>query len=80
MEQLTLSVDCGGLGIKASVLDSAGTMRIPAVRIPTPYPLSPQRLVETIADLAKTGKYNLGIDIDKVRGRIDVKERKRFEC
>lgn len=54
MEQLTLSVDCGGLGIKASVLDSAGTMRIPAVRIPTPYPLSPQRLVETIAELAKT--------------------------
>ncbi|CAB4341287.1 unannotated protein [freshwater metagenome] len=54
MEQLTLSVDCGGLGIKASVLDSAGTMRTPAVRIPTPYPLSPQRLVDTIVDLAKT--------------------------
>ncbi|CAB4666616.1 unannotated protein [freshwater metagenome] len=54
MEQLTLSVDCGGLGIKASVLDSAGTMRTPAVRISTPYPLSPQRLVETIAELAKT--------------------------
>ncbi|HUW86877.1 MAG TPA: ROK family protein [Candidatus Paceibacterota bacterium] len=54
MEQLTLSVDCGGLGIKASVLDSAGTMRTPAVRISTPYPLSPQLLVETIADLAKS--------------------------
>ena len=54
MEQLTLSVDCGGLGIKASVLDSAGTMRTPAVRISTPYPLSPRRLVETIADLAKS--------------------------
>jgi polyphosphate glucokinase len=54
MEQLTLSVDCGGLGIKASVLDSAGTMRIPPVRIATPYPLSPQRLVETIAELART--------------------------
>ena len=22
----------------------------------------------------------LGIDIDKVRGRVDVKEKKRFEC
>lgn len=54
MEQLTLSVDCGGLGIKASVLDSAGTMRTPAIRISTPYPLSPQRLVETVADLAKS--------------------------
>lgn len=54
MEQLTLSVDCGGLGIKASVLDSAGTMRTPAVRISTPYPPSPQLLVESIADLAKS--------------------------
>lgn len=54
MEQLTLSVDCGGLGIKASVLDIAGTMRIPAVRIATPYPLSPQRLVDAIADLARS--------------------------
>ena len=52
MEPLTLSVDCGGLGIKASVLDIAGTMRIPPVRVPTPYPLSPQRLVETIKELA----------------------------
>jgi len=54
MEQLTLSVDCGGLGIKASVLDIAGTMRIPAVHIATPYPLSPQRLVKAIADLARS--------------------------
>lgn len=54
MEQLTLSVDCGGLGIKASVLDSAGTMRIPAVHIATPYPLSPKLLVETIAGLARS--------------------------
>ena len=54
MEQLTLSVDCGGLGIKASVLDSAGTMRIQAVRISTPYPLSPQRLVKAIAELSNS--------------------------
>lgn len=54
MERLTLSVDCGGLGIKASVLDIAGTMRIPAVHIATPYPLSPQRLVKAIADLARS--------------------------
>lgn len=54
MERLTLSVDCGGLGIKASVLDNAGTMRIPPVRVPTPYPLSPQRLVETVKAIANS--------------------------
>lgn len=52
MEPLTLSVDCGGLGIKASVLDNAGTMRIPPVRVPTPYPLTPQRLVATVKAIA----------------------------
>lgn len=49
---LTLSVDCGGGGIKAAVLDPAGTAHAPPVRVPTPYPLSPTLLVETIAGLA----------------------------
>jgi hypothetical protein len=40
MEQPILSVNCGSLGIKASVLDSTGTMRIPAVHLATLYPLS----------------------------------------
>lgn len=48
----TLAVDCGGGGIKASVLDAAGTLHAPAVRVPTPYPLHPDRLVATIADIA----------------------------
>jgi len=48
----TLAVDCGGGGIKASVLDAAGTLHAPALRVPTPYPLPPQRLVETIAAIA----------------------------
>lgn len=48
----TLAVDCGGGGIKASVLDGQGMMVAPAVRVPTPYPLPPQLLVETIVDLA----------------------------
>lgn len=48
----TLAVDCGGGGIKASVLDAAGTLHAPAVRVPTPYPLPPTRLVETIAAIA----------------------------
>lgn len=49
---LTLSVDCGGGGIKAAVLDAAGTAHAPAARVPTPYPLPPSLLVSTIADLA----------------------------
>ncbi|ASR55254.1 MULTISPECIES: ROK family protein [Cellulomonas] len=52
VEPYTLAVDCGGGGIKASVLDAAGTLHAPAVRVPTPYPLPPQRLVETIAGIA----------------------------
>lgn len=49
---LTLAVDCGGGGIKASVLDAGGTMRAPATRVPTPYPLPPERLVATVGELA----------------------------
>jgi len=35
-----------------SVLDAAGTLRAPAVRVPTPYPLPPERLVATIVEIA----------------------------
>ncbi|CAM3613499.1 ROK family protein [Occultella aeris] len=48
----TLAVDCGGGGIKASVLDAAGTMHAQPVRAATPYPLPPERLLSLIADLA----------------------------
>jgi polyphosphate glucokinase len=49
-----LAVDCGGGGIKASVLDAAGTLHVPPVRVPTPYPLPPERLVQTVVDIART--------------------------
>lgn len=49
---VTLAVDCGGGGIKASVLDVAGTMHAHPVRVPTPYPLPPDRLVEVVVELA----------------------------
>ncbi|MBO9569707.1 MULTISPECIES: ROK family protein [Cellulomonas] len=52
VEPYTLAVDCGGSGIKASVLDAAGTLHAPPVRVPTPYPLPPERLAETIAGIA----------------------------
>lgn len=49
---VTLAVDCGGGGIKASVLDAAGTLHAPAIRTSTPYPLPPHRLLDIIAELA----------------------------
>ena len=51
-ERLTLSIDCGGLFLKSSVLDDLGTMHSKPNRIPTPYPLSPELFVETLADIA----------------------------
>lgn len=48
----TLAIDCGGGGIKASVLDEAGTMRALPIRVPTPYPLSTELFVQTLVDLA----------------------------
>ncbi|MFB9235062.1 ROK family protein [Plantactinospora siamensis] len=47
----TLSIDCGGGGIKASVLDAAGTMRARPIRVPTPYPLPTALFVKTLVDL-----------------------------
>lgn len=47
----TLAVDIGGTGLKASVLDPSGTMEHTRVRVDTPYPLSPQRLVEDLINL-----------------------------
>lgn len=49
---LTLAVDCGGGGLKAAVLDEAGTQHAPATRVPTPYPLPPELLVRTIVGIA----------------------------
>jgi len=51
-ERLTLSIDCGGLFLKSCVLDDSGTMHSKPNRIETPYPLSPERFVETIAEIA----------------------------
>ncbi len=47
----TLAIDCGGGGIKGSVLDEAGTMRTHPIRVPTPYPLTTGRFVQTLVDL-----------------------------
>lgn len=53
LEPMTLSIDCGGLSLKASVLDNAGTLHAQPISIPTPYPLSPARLIQAFEDLSK---------------------------
>ena len=52
VERLTLSIDCGGLYLKSCVLDDSGTMHSKPNRIETPYPLAPERFVETIAEIS----------------------------
>jgi polyphosphate glucokinase len=49
----TLAVDVGGSGVKASVLDAEGTMTTDRVRVETPYPCPPPKLVGTIGDLVR---------------------------
>jgi polyphosphate glucokinase len=48
----TLAIDCGGSGLKGSVLDHDGAMVADPIRIPTPYPMSPELFVAVLCDLA----------------------------
>lgn len=69
----TLSIDIGGTGLKASVLDAAGTMVADRVRVPTTYPMSPQELVERlealVAKLPEPDRVSAGFP-GMVRGGI----------
>jgi polyphosphate glucokinase len=49
----TLSIDIGGTGLKASVLDAKGKMVVDRVKIETPYPCPPKVMVETLVELVK---------------------------
>lgn len=49
----TLSIDVGGSGLKASVLDVNGTMTCDRVRIETPYPCPPETLVSKLQELVQ---------------------------
>lgn len=48
----TLAVDIGGTGIKAVVFDADGVACCDAVRVETPYPCPPSRLVDEVCALA----------------------------
>ncbi len=49
----TLAVDIGGTGLKASVLDAEGAMVADRVKVATPYPLPPDRLVTVLTKLVR---------------------------
>jgi polyphosphate glucokinase len=49
----TLAIDIGGTGLKASVLDARGKMLVDRVRVPTPYPLTPDIFLGTIGEMVK---------------------------
>jgi polyphosphate glucokinase len=49
----TLSIDVGGTGLKASVLDAKGRMAVDRVRIDTPYPCTPPILVDSLRRLVE---------------------------
>ena len=48
---LTLCIDIGGTGLKASVVNAQGVMTTERVRVDTPYPCPPETLVATLAEL-----------------------------
>jgi polyphosphate glucokinase len=48
---LTLSIDIGGTGLKASVLDAAGVMVADRVVVKTTYPCPPLKMVDDLARL-----------------------------
>ncbi len=48
---LTLAIDIGGTGLKATVLDREGRMVVPRVSTPTPYPCPPERMVDALTML-----------------------------
>lgn len=55
----TLSIDCGGSGIKGAVLDQHGSMITSRHRIATTYPLTPARFVATLSEIAaEAGRFD----------------------
>lgn len=59
---LTLSVDCGGTGLKCLVLDRYGVPLGERVRVATPYPCPPEVFVDALDRIATA----TGIDFDRV--------------
>jgi polyphosphate glucokinase len=57
--KLTLAIDIGGTGLKASIVDDGGALRTDRVRVATPVGAPPQKIVEVLAGLvAPLGAYD----------------------
>jgi polyphosphate glucokinase len=50
---VTLAIDIGGTGLKATVLDDAGTMLTARVRVDTPRPALPEVMVDALVGLVQ---------------------------
>jgi polyphosphate glucokinase len=50
---ITLAIDIGGSGLKALTLDATGKALMDRIRIPTPYPLPPKRLIAQLVELVR---------------------------
>lgn len=48
----TLTIDCGGGGLKAAVVDDSGALVGGPIRVPTPYPFPPERFVGCVLEIA----------------------------
>ncbi|GAA4253281.1 ROK family protein [Dactylosporangium darangshiense] len=48
----TLTIDCGGGGLKAAVVDDSDVLVGGPIRVPTPYPFPPERFVGALLDIA----------------------------
>jgi polyphosphate glucokinase len=73
---LTLAIDIGGTGLKANVLDAAGSTVGDRVRIPTTYPMAPtgdkglvETLVRLVSGLPKADRVSAGFP-GMVRGGV----------
>jgi polyphosphate glucokinase len=74
---LTLAIDIGGTGLKASVLDHAGAMVADRVRVPTTYPMPPAgeggmvpRLAELVSSLPEADRVSAGFPGMVRNGRV----------
>ncbi|WP_432839236.1 ROK family protein [Dactylosporangium sp. CA-092794] len=48
----TLTIDCGGGGLKAAVVDDSDALVGGPLRIPTPYPFPPERFIRSLLRIA----------------------------
>lgn len=69
-----LSIDVGATGIKAALLDHAGRMTTERVRVETPRPATPKKVVEAIVELVRPlgpyGRVSVGFPGVVRKGKV----------